>query len=185
MNCAGTADAQRERRGGWREGDGGGRHLDDEVDELGLDQVLQVRVGHQEGDVVARHGFSPQDDEPVGALHEEARELLREQRVHRVQLLDPQAARTHGTDVSAGRGERRDPVFADLMRQELMEGSMSVRSWSLRLITTGLSSASLVVGMVWPSTTASTSGLLYRSTCWQPKFSRQSAALSVARMQFR
>ena len=62
---------------------------------------------------------------------------------------------------------------------------MSVRSWSLRLITTGLSSASLVVGMVWPSTTASTSGLLYRSTCWQPKFSRQSAALSVARMQFR
>ena len=76
-------------------------------------------------------------------------------------------------------------LSADLMRQELMEGSMSVRSWSLRLITTGLSSASLVVGMVWPSTTASTSGLLYRSTCWQPKFSRQSAALSVARMQFR
>ena len=86
--------------------------------------------------------------------------------------------------MSAGRAYG-DLVSADLMRQELMEGSMSVRSWSLRLITTGLSSASLVVGMVWPSTTASTSGLLYRSTCWQPKFSRQSAALSVARMQFR
>ena len=101
MNCAGTADAQRERREGWREG---GRHLDDEVDELGLDQVLQVRVGHQEGDVVARHGFSPQDDEPVGALHEEARELLREQRVHRIQLLDPQAAHAQdGCQSGAGR----------------------------------------------------------------------------------
>lgn len=62
--------------------------LDDKVDELVLEHLLGVEVGHEERDVVAGDGLAAQDEEALGALLQEARELVHEDVLDLVGLLD-------------------------------------------------------------------------------------------------
>lgn len=62
--------------------------LDDEVDELVLVHVLDVAVGDEERDVVALDGHAPEDDEGLGAHHEEAGKFVGEDALDVVGLLD-------------------------------------------------------------------------------------------------
>lgn len=62
--------------------------LNDKVDELVLHHVLDVLVGDEEGDVVALDGDAAEDDEGLGAHHEEPSELVGEDALNLVCLLD-------------------------------------------------------------------------------------------------
>jgi hypothetical protein len=53
-----------------------------------LEHGLGVEVGDQEGDVVALDGLPPEDDEVLGALGQEAHELLAEDGLELVGLLN-------------------------------------------------------------------------------------------------
>lgn len=62
--------------------------LDDKVDEFVLHHVLTVAVRNEEANVPPRYGYSSQDDERLGAHHEEAGKLVREDVFDLVGLLD-------------------------------------------------------------------------------------------------
>eukprot|EP00312_Isochrysidales_sp_CCMP1244_P017100 CAMPEP_0202740400 /NCGR_PEP_ID=MMETSP1388-20130828/3517_1 /ASSEMBLY_ACC=CAM_ASM_000864 /TAXON_ID=37098 /ORGANISM="Isochrysis sp, Strain CCMP1244" /LENGTH=231 /DNA_ID=CAMNT_0049407147 /DNA_START=70 /DNA_END=763 /DNA_ORIENTATION=+ len=62
--------------------------LDHKVNKLVLPEGLDVEVCQQKGDVVPGDRLAPQDDEVVGAQHQEARELARQDLVHLIELLD-------------------------------------------------------------------------------------------------
>lgn len=80
--------------------------LDDKVDELVLVHVFDVAVGDEERNVVALDGDPSQDDERLGAHHEEPGELVREDALNLVGLLD--------LDREADRVDRR--LDEDLLR---------------------------------------------------------------------
>lgn len=65
--------------------------LDDEVDEFVFEHGFGMEVGDEEGDVVAGDGFSAEDDEAFGSLHEEAGELVSQDAFDFVGLFDTDA----------------------------------------------------------------------------------------------
>ena len=65
--------------------------LNDEVDELVLEHLFGVEVGDEEGDVVALDGLPAEDEEGLGALGEEAGELVNKNALDLVGLLDADA----------------------------------------------------------------------------------------------
>ena len=65
--------------------------LDYEVDQLVLEHLLGVEVGDEERDIVALDGLATQDEEGLGALGEEAGELVDEDALDLVGLLDTDA----------------------------------------------------------------------------------------------
>ena len=69
-------------------------------------------------------------------------------------------------------------LTAMLTRTELMDPSINTFSFSLRLTTRGVNKSSLLLR-------TSTSGLLWRSTIWDSKFSRHIAAVRLARTALR
>lgn len=56
-----------------------------------LEHLLGVEVGDEEGDVVALDGLAAQDEEGLGALGQEARELVNQDALDLVGLLDADA----------------------------------------------------------------------------------------------
>lgn len=62
--------------------------LNDEVDKLVLQHLFGVEVCYQEGNVVTRNRFSPQDKERLGSHFQESSKLVDEQVLNLVGLLD-------------------------------------------------------------------------------------------------
>ena len=52
-----------------------------------LEHLLDVEIGYEEADVVAFHGFSPQNKEMLRALHHEPHELLAQNLLDLIGLL--------------------------------------------------------------------------------------------------
>lgn len=62
-----------------------------EIDQLMLEHLLRVPIGDEEGDVVSVYRLPPQDEEGLGALAQEAGELVHEDFLDLIGLLDPDA----------------------------------------------------------------------------------------------
>ena len=62
--------------------------LDHEVHKLMLHHLLDVLVGHEEGDIVALDRHPPQDHKGLCTHHQETGELVREDALNVVGLLD-------------------------------------------------------------------------------------------------
>jgi hypothetical protein len=62
--------------------------LDNEIDELMLQHLLGVEIGNEEANIISFDGFPPQNIEALGALGQEAGELVHEDVLNLVGLLD-------------------------------------------------------------------------------------------------